>query len=82
MNEIQSNINQLLIEKPDLKTYVQQNVRDHMQKKPAKFKDINELLEWKISVWEVQYTHDLRIFMKQSYLTLIFRQCLFSIKYY
>lgn len=61
MNEIQSNINQLLIEKPDLKTYVQQNVRDHMQKKPAKFKDINELLEWKISVWEVQYTHDLRI---------------------
>ena len=64
MNEIQSNINQLLIEKPDLKNYVQQNVRDHMQKKPAKFM-MKEI-----------------IFMKQSYLTLIFRQCLFLIKYY
>lgn len=58
--EVQEEVSQILVIKPHIKEEVQGELRDVLREKPD-IQNIEELVDWKIQVWEKQYETDHRI---------------------
>lgn len=57
---VQNQIPTILENKPDLKESIQNEIRECLTKKPQ-INNLEDLLDWKITVWEKQYETDDRI---------------------
>lgn len=60
LEKIQPEISLILEEKPTIKQEVQETLREVVKTTPV-FNSIDELLDWKISVWKKQFEADIRI---------------------
>jgi predicted phage terminase large subunit-like protein len=60
LQEVQHEITQILETRPQIKKEVQDELRKTLEEKPD-FKNLDELIDWKIEVWEKQYEEDYRI---------------------